>query len=43
MKIKKVEFKNFVSYGNELHTFEIPNDHSLNLIYGNNGSGNPHY
>jgi len=39
MKIKKVEFKNFVSYGNELNVFEIQENNSLNLIYGNNGSG----
>ena len=29
MKIKKVEFKNFVSYGNELNVFEIPENNFI--------------
>ena len=42
MYIKKVKFKNFRSYGNELVEFVISEDNilsSLNLIVGRNGAG----
>ena len=42
MYIKKVKFKNFRSYGNELVEFVISEDNvlsSLNLIVGKNGAG----
>lgn len=38
MKIKKISFKNFGSYGNSLKTIVFP-EKSFNLIYGFNGSG----
>jgi len=40
MKIKKIEFKNINSYGNNLQTIDIFDEAgSLSLLYGNNGNG----
>jgi len=40
MKIKKIQFKNFASYGNNLQTIEFDNDQSfLYLVLGGNGFG----
>jgi len=40
MKIQKVEWKNFASYGNKLHTVEFENDMgNFYLVTGANGSG----
>ena len=39
MKIVKVAFKNFGSYGNKLHQLEIPDDPSFWLVQGKNGFG----
>jgi len=40
MKIKKLEFKNINSYGNNLQTIDcFDDDGSLILLYGNNGFG----
>ena len=40
MKIKKVEFKNFASYGNRIQTIDFEEDKSnLFLVLGGNGAG----
>ena len=40
MKIKKVEFKNFASYGNRTQVIEFDKDKSdLYLVLGGNGAG----
>ncbi len=40
MKIKRVEFKNFASYGNRTQIIEFDKETSdLYLISGNNGAG----
>ena len=39
MKIKKVEWRNFFSYGNKKQTLEFPDDHSLIQVTGGNGFG----
>jgi DNA repair exonuclease SbcCD ATPase subunit len=39
MKIKKVEWKNFSSYGNRKQSLEFPDDASLFQVIGENGSG----
>jgi ABC-type multidrug transport system ATPase subunit len=40
MKIKRVEFKNFASYGNRTQIIEFDKETSdLYLILGNNGAG----
>ncbi len=39
MKIKKVEWKNFSSYGNRKQSLEFPEDASLFQVIGENGSG----
>lgn len=39
MKIERVSFRNFGSYGNKLLTLEIPPEASLALIFGANGGG----
>ena len=40
MKIKKVEFKNFASYGNRLQVIDFEEDKSnLYLVLGGNGAG----
>jgi DNA repair exonuclease SbcCD ATPase subunit len=39
MRILKVSFKNFGSYGNKLHQVEIPSDPNFWLIQGKNGHG----
>jgi DNA repair exonuclease SbcCD ATPase subunit len=39
MRILKVSFRNFGSYGNKLHTLEIPEEPSFHLIQGKNGHG----
>ena len=39
MKIKKVEWKNFASYGNRKQILEFPDEPSLFQVIGENGSG----
>ena len=39
MRIKKVEWKNFSSYGNRKQVLEFPDDSGLFEIIGENGSG----
>ena len=39
MKIKKVEWKNFASYGNRKQILEFPDESSLFQVIGENGSG----
>ena len=40
MKIKKVEFKNFASYGNRLQVIDFEEGKSnLYLVLGGNGAG----
>ena len=39
MKIKKVEWKNFASYGNRKQILEFPEEPSLFQVIGENGSG----
>jgi len=39
MKIKKIEFKNFASYGNKLQTIEFDETGKFYLIVGENGMG----
>lgn len=39
MKIKKIEWKNFSSYGNKKQTLEFPESPSLFQIVGENGAG----
>lgn len=39
MKIKKVEWKNFASYGNRKQILEFPEESSLFQVIGENGSG----
>lgn len=39
MRILKASFRNFGSYGNKLHTLEIPEEPSFHLIQGKNGHG----
>ena len=39
MKIKKVVFRNFGSYGNKTLNLELPVDPAFFLIYGKNGHG----
>jgi DNA repair exonuclease SbcCD ATPase subunit len=39
MKIKKVEFKNFNSYGNKLQSLEFGKSGDFYLVLGDNGSG----
>lgn len=39
MKIRKVEWKNFSSYGNKKQSLEFPDSHSLFQIVGENGAG----
>jgi DNA repair exonuclease SbcCD ATPase subunit len=39
MKIKKIEWKNFASYGNRKQTLEFPQDACLFQVVGNNGVG----
>lgn len=39
MKILKVEFRNFGSYGNRTVKLEIPNEPGFWLIQGKNGHG----
>lgn len=39
MKIRKIEWKNFSSYGNKKQTLEFPESHSLFQIVGENGAG----
>jgi len=39
MKIKKIEFKNINSYGNNIQTINIFDNNGLILLYGDNGFG----
>jgi len=39
MKIKKVEWRNFFSYGNRKQVLDFPDDHSLIQVTGGNGKG----
>jgi DNA repair exonuclease SbcCD ATPase subunit len=39
MKITKVEWRNFFSYGNRKQTLEFPDSHSLIQVVGGNGNG----
>ena len=39
MKIKKIEWKNFASYGNRKQTLELPDESCLFQIVGSNGVG----
>ena len=39
MKILKIEWRNFSSYGNRLQTLEFPNEACLFQVVGENGSG----
>ena len=39
MRIKKIEWKNFSSYGNRKQTVELPDDPGLFQIFGENGAG----
>ena len=40
MKLNKIEWRNFASYGNKIQTLEFENDKSnLYLVVGENGSG----
>jgi len=39
MKIKKVQFKNFRSYGNDITSIDFDKNNSLNLLVGKNGHG----
>jgi DNA repair exonuclease SbcCD ATPase subunit len=39
MKILRISFKNFGSYGNKLHQLEIPEEPSFHLVQGKNGFG----
>ena len=39
MKIKKVEFKNFASYGNRLQVIDFEEEAELLLTLGKNGHG----
>jgi len=39
MKILKIEWRNFSSYGNRLQTLEFPDEACLFQVVGENGSG----
>jgi DNA repair exonuclease SbcCD ATPase subunit len=39
MKINRVEFRNFASYGNKIQSIDMESDGCLHLITGNNGFG----
>ena len=39
MKIDKVTFRNFGSYGNKTQTIELPEDPGFYMISGKNGGG----
>lgn len=39
MRIKKLEFKNFASYGNRVQTIEFEDNSELYLVLGGNGGG----
>ena len=39
MKINKIEWRNFSSYGNKKQILEFPNDAGLFQIVGENGAG----
>lgn len=39
MKINKIEWRNFSSYGNKKQILEFPNDAGLFQVVGENGSG----
>lgn len=39
MKIQRIEFRNFASYGNKIQYIDMESDGCLHLITGNNGNG----
>ena len=39
MRLKKIQWKNLLSYGNKIHTFEFSSEPELILVEGENGSG----
>jgi len=39
MKIKKIEFKNINSYGNNIQKIEFNDESGLILLFGENGAG----
>lgn len=39
MRILRIEFKNFASYGNKVQSIDMESDGCLHLITGNNGNG----